>query len=162
MQKCNKQKVAIIMQLTNNFTLAELCKSQTALRKGIDNLPKDPDIVSKMQTLAEEILQPVRDKFGPTVINSGYRCKKLNTAIGGSKKSQHCFGEAADIEVPTLSNRDLAEWIKNNLDFDQLILEFYNGKDPSSGWVHVSYKNKDDNRKQVLTINKQGTFQGLI
>ena len=150
------------MQLTNNFTLAELCKSQTALRKGIDNLPKDPDIVSKMQTLAEEILQPVRDKFGPTVINSGYRCKKLNTAIGGSKKSQHCFGEAADIEVPTLSNRDLAEWIKNNLDFDQLILEFYNGKDPSSGWVHVSYKNKDDNRKQVLTINKQGTFQGLI
>ena len=150
------------MQLTNNFTLAELCKSQTALRKGIDNLPKDPDTVAKMQTLAEEILQPVRDKFGPTVINSGYRCKKLNTAIGGSKKSQHCFGEAADIEVPTLSNRDLAEWIKNNLDFDQLILEFYNGKDPSSGWVHVSYKNKDDNRKQVLTINKQGTFQGLI
>ena len=150
------------MKLTDNFSLAELCKSQTALRKGIDNLPKDPDIVSKMQTLAEEILQPVRDKFGPTVINSGYRCKKLNTAIGGSKKSQHCFGEAADIEVPTLSNRDLAEWIKNNLDFDQLILEFYNGKDPSSGWVHVSYKNKDDNRKQVLTINKQGTFQGLI
>lgn len=150
------------MQLTNNFTLAELCKSQTALRKGIDNLPKDPDTVAKMQTLAEEVLQPVRDKFGPTVINSGYRCKKLNTAIGGSKKSQHCFGEAADIEVPTISNRDLAEWIKNNLDFDQLILEFYNGKDPSSGWVHVSYKNKDDNRKQVLTINKQGTFQGLI
>ena len=150
------------MQLTNNFTLAELCKSQTALRKGIDNLPKDPDVVAKMQTLAEEVLQPVRDKFGPTVINSGYRCKKLNTAIGGSKKSQHCFGEAADIEVQTISNRDLAEWIKNNLDFDQLILEFYNGKDPSSGWVHVSYKNKDDNRKQVLTINKQGTFQGLI
>ena len=150
------------MQLTNNFTLAELCKSQTALRKGIDNLPKDPDVVAKMQTLAEEVLQPVRDKFGPTVINSTYRCKKLNTAIGGSKKSQHCFGEAADIEVPTISNRDLAEWIKNNLDFDQLILEFYNGKDPSSGWVHVSYKNKDDNRKQVLTINKQGTFQGLI
>ena len=150
------------MQLTNNFTLAELCKSQTALRKNIDNLPKDPDIVSKMQTLAEKILQPIRDKFGPTVINSGYRCKKLNTAIGGSKKSQHCFGEAADVEVPTLSNRDLAEWIKNTLDFDQLILEFYNGKDPRSGWVHVSYKDSENNRKQVLTINKQGTFQGLI
>ena len=150
------------MKLTDNFSLAELCKSQTALRKGIDNLPKDPDIVSKMQTLAEEVLQPVRDKFGPTVINSGYRCKKLNTAIGGSKKSQHCFGEAADVEVPTLSNRDLAEWIKNTLDFDQLILEFYNGKDPRSGWVHVSYKDSQNNRKQVLTINKQGTFQGLI
>ena len=131
------------MQLTNNFTLAELCKSQTALRKGIDNLPKDPDVVAKMQTLAEEVLQPVRDKFGPTVINSGYRCKKLNTAIGGSKKSQHCFGEAADIEVPTLSNRDLAEWIKNNLDFDQLILEFYNGKDPKQ-WLGPA-TNKEDN-----------------
>ena len=150
------------MQLTNNFTLAELCKSQTALRKNIDNLPKDPDVVAKMQTLAEKILQPIRDKFGPTVINSGYRCKKLNTAIGGSKKSQHCFGEAADVEVPTLSNRDLAEWIRNTLDFDQLILEFYNGKDPRSGWVHVSYKDSENNRKQVLTINKQGTFQGLI
>ena len=69
------------MKLTDNFSLAELCKSQTALRKGIDNLPKDPDIVAKMQTLAEQVLQPVRDKFGPTVINSGYRCKKLNTAI---------------------------------------------------------------------------------
>jgi len=150
------------MRLTDNFTLAELCKSQTALRKGIDNLPKDPDIVTKIQTLAEEILQPVRDKFGPTVINSGYRCKKLNTAIGGSKKSQHCFGEAADIEVPGLSNRDLAQWIKNNLDFDQLILEFYNGKDPRSGWVHISYKSKEDNRNQCLTINKEGTFSGLI
>tara|TARA_Y100000590_G_scaffold454311_1_gene600878 strand:- start:597 stop:1049 length:453 start_codon:yes stop_codon:yes gene_type:complete len=150
------------MKLTENFTLAELCKSQTALRKGIDNLPNDPNVVTKLQTIAEKILQPVRDKFGPTVINSGYRCKKLNTAIGGSKKSQHCFGEAADIEVPTLSNRDLAEWIKNNLDFDQLILEFYNGKDPRSGWVHVSFKSDGNNRKQCLTINKQGTFNGFV
>ena len=121
-----------------------------------------PEHLNAARELFAKVVQPIRDKFGPTVINSGYRCKKLNTAIGGSKKSQHCFGEAADIEVPTLSNRDLAEWIKNNLDFDQLILEFYNGKDPRSGWVHVSYKNKDDNRKQCLTINKQGTFQGLI
>ena len=150
------------MKLTENFTLAELCKSQTALRKGIDNLPNDPNVVTKLQTIAEKILQPVRDKFGPTVINSGYRCKKLNTAIGGSKKSQHCFGEAADIEVPTLSNRDLAEWIKNNLDFDQLILEFYNGKDPRSGRVHVSFKSDGNNRKQCLTINKQGTFNGFV
>ena len=151
------------MKLSENFSLGELLKSQTAERKGIDNKPSDPSIIVNLQVLCEKVLQPVRDEFNsPVVINSGYRCKKLNTAIGGSKKSQHCFGEAADIEVPTLSNRDLAEWIKNNLDFDQLILEFYNGKDPRSGWVHVSYKNKDDNRKQCLTINKQGTFQGLI
>ena len=150
------------MQLTDNFSLAELCKSQTALRKGIDNLPKDPDIVSKMQTLAEEVLQPVRDKFGPTVINSGYRCPKLNKAVGSSSKSQHTKGQAADIEVPTFSNKDVAIWISENLSYDQLILEFYNGVDPRSGWVHVSYVSEEKNRKQNLTINKNGTFPGFI
>jgi len=149
------------MRLSKNFTLQEFTKSQTALRHGIDNTPGEEHLASA-KSLFENVVQPVRDNFGVTVINSGYRCKKLNTAIGGSKKSQHSFGEAADIEVPTISNRDLAEWIKNTLDFDQLILEFYNGKDPRSGWVHVSYKNAENNRKQVLTINKQGTFQGLI
>ena len=150
-----------MVRLSANFSLQEFTKSQTATRKGLDNTPGEQHLANAKELFAN-VVQKVRDHFGPTVINSGYRCKKLNTAIGGSKKSQHCFGEAADIEVPTLSNRDLAEWIKNNLDFDQLILEFYNGKDPRSGWVHVSYKSKEDNRKQCLTINKQGTFSGLI
>ena len=151
------------MKLTNNFSLQELLKSQTALRKGIDNKPADPSVITNLQVLCEKVLQPVRDHFGkPVVINSGYRSPKLNKAIGGSNKSQHTKGEAADIEIPGLSNKELAEYIEDNLPFDQLILVFYNGVDPNSGWVHVSYVNDSDNRKQTLTINKNGTFPGFI
>ncbi len=151
------------MKLTNNFSLQELLKSQTALRKGIDNKPANPGVITNLQVLCEKVLQPVRDHFGkPVVINSGYRSPKLNKAIGGSNKSQHTKGEAADIEIPGLSNKELAEYIEDNLPFDQLILEFYNGVDPNSGWVHVSYVNDSDNRKQTLTINKNGTFPGFI
>jgi|TARA_B100000073_G_scaffold314828_1_gene290286 hypothetical protein len=151
------------LKLTNNFSLQELLKSQTALRKGIDNKPANPGVITNLQVLCEKVLQPVRDHFGkPVVINSGYRSPKLNKAIGGSNKSQHTKGEAADIEIPGLSNKELAEYIEDNLPFDQLILEFYNGVDPNSGWVHVSYVNDSDNRKQTLTINKNGTFPGFI
>ena len=151
------------MKLTDNFSLQELLKSQTALRKGIDNKPADPSVITNLQVLCEKVLQPVRDHFArPVVINSGYRCPKLNKAIGSSSKSQHTKGEAADIEIPGLSNKELAEYIEDNLPFDQLILEFYNGVDPNSGWGHVSYVGDDDNRKQTLTINKNGTFPGFI
>ena len=151
------------MKLSENFSLQELLKSQTALRKGIDNKPTDPSVITNLQVLCEKVLQPVRDHFArPVVINSGYRCPKLNKAIGSSSKSQHTKGEAADIEIPGLSNKELAEYIEDNLPFDQLILEFYNGVDPNSGWVHVSYVGDSDNRKQTLTINKNGTFPGFI
>lgn len=151
------------MKLSENFSLQELLKSQTALRKGIDNKPTDPSVITNLQVLCEKVLQPIRDHFArPVVINSGYRCPKLNKAIGSSSKSQHTKGEAADIEIPGLSNKELAEYIEDNLPFDQLILEFYNGVDPNSGWVHVSYVGDSDNRKQTLTINKNGTFSGFI
>jgi len=151
------------MKLSENFSLQELIKSQTALRKGINNKPASPDIVVNLQTLCEKVLQPVRDHFGkPVTVNSGYRCPKLNKAIGSSSKSQHTKGLAADIEIPGVSNKELAEYIESNLPFDQLILEFYNGVDPSSGWVHVSYIDDTSNRKQTLTINSNGTFPGLI
>ena len=151
------------MKLSENFSLQELIKSQTALRKGINNKPASPDIVVNLQTLCEKVLQPVRDHFGkPVTVNSGYRCPKLNKAIGSSSKSQHTKGLAADIEIPGVSNKELAEYIESNLPFDQLILEFYNGVDPSSGWVHVSYIDDTNNRKQTLTINANGTFPGLI
>lgn len=151
------------MKLSENFSLQELIKSQTALRKGINNKPASPDIVVNLQTLCEKVLQPVRDHFGkPVTVNSGYRCPKLNKAIGSSSKSQHTKGLAADIEIPGVSNKELAEYIESNLPFDQLILEFYNGVDPSSGWVHVSYVDDTNNRKQTLTINANGTFPGLI
>lgn len=150
------------MQLTENFSLSEMLKSQTALRKGINNAPHEPSVIINLQTLCEKILQPVRNHFGPVTINSGYRCPELNKAVGSSNKSQHMVGQAADIEVPTVSNKAVAEWIKDNCDFDQLILEFYNGVDPRSGWVHVSYVDNDKNRKQTLTINKNGTFAGFV
>jgi hypothetical protein len=141
------------MKLSPNFTLQEFTKSQTALRMGIDNTPEEDHMVAA-QSLFLMVVQPVRDHFGPTVINSGYRGPKLNEAVGGSSKSQHCKGEAVDIEVPGVPNATVAEWIKDNLDFDQLILEFYTPGIPDSGWVHVSYKH-NENRKSVLTAMKE-------
>jgi len=141
------------MNLSKNFTLTEYTKSQSALRQGIDNTPGDEHLASA-KLLFEKVVQPVRDHFGPTVINSGYRGPALNAAVGGSSSSQHCKGEAVDIECPGVPNYDVAKWIEDTLDFDQLILEFYTPGIPDSGWVHVSYKS-EGNRKSVLTAMKQ-------
>jgi zinc D-Ala-D-Ala carboxypeptidase len=149
------------MKLGKYFSLSEMVKSQTAIRKGIDNLPNDEQIEALIE-LVENVLDPVREHFGrPVTVNSGFRGKKLNKAIGGSKSSQHCKGEAADIEIPGVSNPEVAEWIKNNLDFDQLILEFHTSGIPDSGWVHVSWRSSKKNRKQVLTLDKTGTRKDL-
>ena len=143
------------MKLSKNFTLAEFTKSQTALRQGLDNTP-GPEHLENAVALFENVVQVVRDKFGPTTINSGYRGPALNRAVGGSATSQHCNGEAVDIEVPGVANYDIAKFIEDNLDFDQLILEFYTPGIPDSGWVHVSSKRSGGNRKQVLTAMKEG------
>ncbi len=140
------------MKLSKNFTLSEFTKSQTALRKGLDNsMPEEHLEAAKL--LAEHVLQPVREHFGPTSINSGYRGEALNKAVGGSSTSQHCKGQAADIEVSGVSNYDIAKWIEKKCDFDQVILEFYTPGIPDSGWVHVSY-NTAGNRKKSLTASK--------
>ena len=141
------------MRLSKNFTLAEFTKSQTATRRGIDNTPEGEHLEAAKE-LFENVVQAVRDHFGVTVINSGYRGPELNEAVGGSSKSQHCKGEAVDIECPGNSNYDVAKWIEDNLDFDQLILEFYTPGIPDSGWVHVSYK-PEGNRKSVLTAMRE-------
>ena len=141
------------MKLSKNFSLQEFTKSQTALRQGIDNTPND-EHMEAAKKLFENVVQKVRDNFGPTVINSGYRGPALNEAVGGSSRSQHCKGEAVDIECPGTPNYDVAKWIEDNLDFDQLILEFYTPGVPDSGWVHVSYKS-EGNRKSVLTAMKE-------
>jgi zinc D-Ala-D-Ala carboxypeptidase len=141
------------MKLSENFTMAEFIKSDTANRLGIDNTPEGEHLEAAKE-LFENVVQKVRDHFGPTVINSGYRCPELNEAVRGSKTSQHCHGEAADIEVPGVANGDLAQWIVDNLEFDQVILEFYTPGQPSSGWVHVSYKADGSNRKKALTASK--------
>lgn len=138
------------MKLSTNFTLEEFTKSQTAIRLGIHNTPNDREIAALI-TLCKEVLQPIRDAFGTTTINSGFRSDVLNRRIGGAAKSQHCKGEAADIEVPGVSNYDLAKWIQENLKFDQLILEFHTEGVPNSGWVHVSYRDEKVNRNTVLT-----------
>ena len=142
-----------MVRLSKNFTLQEFTKSQTALRQGIDNTPGEEHLANATQ-LFRNVVQRVRDKFGVTVINSGYRGPKLNEAVGGSSKSQHCKGEAADIECPGTPNAELAEWIRDNLVFDQLILEFYTPGIPDSGWVHVSYKADGDNRGSILTASR--------
>ena len=142
------------MKLSDNFTLAEFTKSQTALRLDIDNTPEEEHLEAAM-ALFGAVVQPVRDHFGPTTINSGYRGTDLNKAVGGSSKSQHCKGEAVDIECPGVANYDIAKWIEDNLEYDQLILEFYTPGIPDSGWVHVSYKADGSNRKQSLTAMKE-------
>jgi len=142
------------MKLSPNFSLAEMTKSDTALRLDMDNTPADEEIAN-MTALAENVLQKVRDHFGKGVkVNSGFRHPDVNGAVGGSKTSDHCKGMAADIEIPGVANADLAEWIVENCDFRQVILEFYTPGIPDSGWVHVSY-NPDDNKKQVLTAMKE-------
>ena len=140
------------MQLSKNFSLRELTRSQTAIRKGIKNEP-DQEQLMNLVALTVKILQPCRDKFGSISINSGLRVLELNKAIGSSDKSQHCKGQAADFEAYSISNTELARWIKDNRCFDQLILE-YPGKDPRDGWVHCSY-NRMGNRMEVLTAVKE-------
>jgi zinc D-Ala-D-Ala carboxypeptidase len=141
------------MNLSKNFTITEFIKSQTALRQGIDNTPEDKHLEAA-KLLFEKVVQPVRNEFGPTTINSGYRGKELNKAVGGSATSQHCKGQAADIEVPGVANAKIAAWIEANCDFDQLILEFYTPGVPDSGWVHVSFKDSG-NRKKVNNAMKE-------
>ena len=143
------------MKLTANFSLAEMVKSDTALRHDIDNIPDDEQLAN-MVTLCENVLQRVRDHYGMGVkVNSGFRHPSVNAKVGGSKTSDHCKGMAADIEIPGVANADLAKWIVDNMNFRQVILEFYTPGVPDSGWVHVSY-NPADNKKQVLTATKQG------
>jgi hypothetical protein len=142
------------MKLTDNFSLAEMIKSDTALRLDMDNIP-GPEEIENMTRLCECVLQPVRNHFGKGVkVNSGFRHSNVNAKVGGSKTSDHCKGMAADIEIPGVANADLAKWIVDNLEFRQVILEFYTPGVPDSGWVHVSY-NPSDNKKQVLTATKK-------
>lgn len=143
--------------------LSELVKSSTATRLGIDNYPTDPNDIASLKVTANMLLQPVRMYFGiPFGPSSGFRCLALNRALNSKDTSQHVKGQAVDIEIPGIGNYELAEWIMNNLQFDQLILEFYYPEDPTSGWVHVSYVDEHVNRNQVLTINKNGVHQGLL
>jgi hypothetical protein len=141
------------MNLSKSFTLNELTKSQEATRLGIDNTPNEEHILN-LKFLCENVLQPIRDFYGmPLSVSSGYRSAALCEAIGSSSKSQHTKGQAADFEIFGVANKDLADFVVKNLDYDQCILEFWNENEPNSGWVHCSF-NALGNRKQFLKAEK--------
>lgn len=139
--------------LSPHFTQQEMTKSQTATRLGIDNTPTEKHI-NALKELCLHVLEPCRNNFGRSITpSSGYRSKELCKAIGSKSTSQHTKGQAVDFKVPGVSNLVLAEWIRDNLEFDQLILEFYNPDEPNNGWVHCSYRADGKNRKDFLSYN---------
>ena len=144
------------MKLSNNFSLNELTKSQTAERKGIDNTPS-AEHQENLKSLCTHVLQPVRDHFGQVVsVSSGYRSPELCTAIGSKIPSQHAKGEAADFEIFGVSNKELADWIHYNVNYDQLILEYWKESDPNSGWVHCSYSENQKRRQYLKAMKVDG------
>ena len=151
------------MQLSKHFKLHEFEKSATAIRLGIKNKAGSGEI-KNLTDVCYEILEPVRAKFDekPVMITSGYRSEELCEAIKSSKTSQHTKGQAVDFEIAGVSNLEVALWIQNNCNYDQLILEFWKeeDEDPNSGWVHCSFV-EGSNRKQVLTFNGREYKNGL-
>jgi zinc D-Ala-D-Ala carboxypeptidase len=140
------------MKLSEHLDLSEVTRSESAKRNGISNMPT-PEHIENFKLLAEKIFEPIRNHFNvPIRISSGYRSKELNEKIGGSKSSQHCKGEAIDIDMDgtSITNKEIFEYIKNNLPFDQLIYEF--GDDNNPDWVHVSYV--PNGRRELLKAFK--------
>ena len=142
------------MQLSTNLSLAEVTRSETAKRRGISNMPT-PEHIENFKKLAANIFQPIREHFGkPILISSGYRSAELNKAIGGSLSSQHSSGEAIDIDMDgtDITNKQIFDYIKDNLNFDQTIAEY-----PENGhieWVHVPFAANRSQRKQILVAKK--------
>lgn len=146
------------MKLSEHLDLSEVTRSESAKRKGISNMPTEAHIAN-FKLLAEKIFEPIRTHFRcPIIISSGYRSKELNAAIGGSLTSQHCQGEAIDIDMDGtpngVTNRMVFDYIKDNLNFDQLIYEFGDANNPD--WVHVSYESTGKQRKQILRATRSG------
>jgi len=142
-------------KISKHITYKEGTRSVTALRLGIENVPNDYEL-QNMELIAEKVFEPLRKAVnGPIKINSFFRCEELNKAIGGSSRSQHCQGRAIDIDdvYGYVSNSYMYYYIKDNLDFDQLIWEF--GTDTEPDWVHVSYVDSDSNRKRCLLAYKE-------
>jgi hypothetical protein len=144
------------MKLSEHLDLSEVTRSESAKRKGISNMPTEAHIAN-FKLLAEKIFEPIRTHFRcPIIISSGYRSKELNAVIGGSLTSQHCQGEAIDIDMDGtpngVTNRMVFDYIKDNLEFDQLIFEFGDKENPD--WVHVSYESSGKQRKQILRATR--------
>jgi zinc D-Ala-D-Ala carboxypeptidase len=148
------------MQLSKHFKLIEFEKSMTATRLGIKNKAGSGEI-KNLTDLCYGVLEPTRAKFDKSIIiSSGYRSEELCEAIGSKKTSQHTKGQAVDFEIAEVSNLEVALWISNNCDFDQLILEYWNDEEPNAGWIHVSFV-EGSNRKQILTFDGKNYTNGL-
>jgi hypothetical protein len=144
------------MKLSENFSLHEMTKSETALRKDIPNEPSEL-VIANLKLLIEKVLQPLRDHYKVGIkVNSGYRSPDVNAAVGGSRTSDHCKGQAADIEIAGIPNAVLAQYIKDNFQYTQLILEFYTLGVPDSGWVHVSYDPANLKCQALTAVKKEG------
>jgi len=142
------------MKLSEHLELAEVIRSESAKRRGISNMPTEQHIAN-LKKLAENVFEPIRANFRqPIRISSGYRSQSLNAAIGGATNSQHSTGEAIDIDMEgtTITNKEIFNFIKNKLNFDQLIAEFPKNGEPD--WVHISYSGKGNQRKQILIAKK--------
>lgn len=152
------------MRLSEHLSLAEVIKSETAKRRGVSNMPTEAHLAN-FKLLAEKVFEPIRNHFGsPIHISSGYRSKALNEAIGGASSSQHCTGEAIDIDMDGsadgITNKMVFDYIKENLQFDQLIWEFGTSSNPD--WVHVSYESSGRQRNQILkAVKKAGATSYL-
>jgi zinc D-Ala-D-Ala carboxypeptidase len=150
-------------RISKNISYKEATKSNTALRHGIDNNPNGLQL-KRMVATANAVFQPVREYYGvPIAITSFYRSPELNRKIGGSSSSQHCKGEAIDMDADVygdLTNKDIFYYIKNNLEFDQLIWEF--GDDDQPAWVHVSYRQHGGNRNHVIQAYKEENWRGKL
>jgi zinc D-Ala-D-Ala carboxypeptidase len=148
-----------VHRLSTHFTLAELTKTSC----GLPNNTTSPVIVSNLQAVCDNILEPVRAHYKkPVIIHSGYRSPAVNTAIGGSKTSQHCRGEAADFHVTGHSVYEVVNWISENLDFDQLILENFVPNIMNSGWVHCSYSKRNRNQEMTKFKGSGKYYPGII
>jgi hypothetical protein len=144
------------MKLSEHLSLSEVTRSESAKRKGISNMPT-AEHIANFKLLAEKVFEPIRTHFRcPIIISSGYRSKELNAAIGGSSTSEHCSGQAIDIDMDGtpngVTNRMVFDYIKDNLDFNQLIFEFGDAQNPD--WVHVSYSATGNQRKQILRASR--------
>ena len=145
------------MQLSKHLLLAEVIRSESAKRLGLSNMPTAQHL-ENFKKLAENVFEPIRNHFNiPIHISSGYRSQALNAAIGGSLTSQHCKGEAIDIDMDgtAITNKQVFDYIKDNLSFDQLIWEFGSASNPD--WVHVSYSASGKQRKEILKASKSGS-----
>ncbi len=156
------------MQLSEHFHLSEFTNSQTASRLMLNNMP-DENEIKALRLLCENVLEPVRVHYAlPVRISSGFRSKAVNRAIRGSRTSQHCKGEAADFEIPGISNVDVCRWMEANINYDQLILEFYTPGIADSGWVHVSYRHSYRNmeltaqRVRINGIRRTKYLPGIV